>query len=175
MQENRKQYHKMFKTNMARINTIRDEFDQKTLDIRRVTRVVSGGKRFSFRTSVVVGNRKGRVGIGMANSSDVASSIDKAVKDAKKNLITVPIKNKSIPFEVEAKFSAAVIMLKPAKIGRGVIAGGPVRIVCELAGIENVTAKILSHTKNKLINACATIEALKKMKLTKIKETENNL
>lgn len=160
---------------MARINIIRDEFDQKTLDIRRVTRVVSGGKRFSFRTSVIVGNRKGRVGIGMANSSDVASSIDKAVKDAKKNLITVSMKNKSIPFEVEAKFSAAVIMLKPAKIGRGVIAGGPVRIVCELAGIENVTAKILSHTKNKLTNARATIEALKQLKLTKTKETTNNI
>lgn len=152
---------------MARINTIRDEFDQKTLDIRRVTRVVSGGKRFSFRTSVIVGNRKGMVGVGVANSSDVASSIDKAVKDAKKNLISVPMKSKSIPFEVEAKFSAAVVKLKPAKIGRGVIAGGPVRIVCELSGIENVTAKILSRTKNKLINALATIEALKKLNLTK--------
>jgi len=137
------------------------EFDQKTLDIRRVTRVVAGGKRFSFRTAIVIGNHAGQVGIGLANGLDVASSIDKAVRDARKNLILIPISNQTIPHEVAAKFSAARVILKPAKIGRGIIAGGPVRIVCELAGIENITAKILSKTKNKLNNALATIEALK--------------
>ncbi|MBI3458799.1 30S ribosomal protein S5 [Candidatus Azambacteria bacterium] len=145
-------------------NFMKTEFDQKTLDIRRVTRVVAGGKRFSFRTAIVVGNHDGQVGIGLANGLDVASSIDKAVRDAKKNLILVPRENQTIPYEVEAKFSSARVIFKPAKIGRGIIAGGPVRIVCELAGVENVTAKILSKTKNKLNNALAAIEAFKILK-----------
>ena len=153
---------------------MKTEFDQKTLDIRRVTRVVAGGKRFSFRTAIVIGNRDGQVGIGLANGLDVASSIDKAVRDAKKNLILVRRDNQTIPHEVEAKFSSARVIFKPAKIGRGIIAGGPVRIVCELAGIENVTAKILSKTKNKLNNALVAIEAFKLLKSSKVKVESKN-
>ena len=140
------------------------EFDQKVLDIRRVTRVVAGGKRFRFRASVVVGDRKGRVGVGVAKGADTSESIEKAVRAAKKDLIKVPINNGTIPYEVFGKFSAARVLLKPSKIGRGIVAGGAVRVVVSLAGISNVTSKILGTTSNKLNNARATLEALKKLK-----------
>lgn len=142
----------------------KSEFDQKTLDLRRVTRVVAGGKRFSFRATVVVGNRNGKVGVGLAKGNDVAKAIDKAVRLAKRELVIVPVTNKTIPHEIEAKFGSARVRLKPAPIGRGIIAGGPVRVVCELAGIENISAKILGGTKNKLTNALATLEALKSLR-----------
>lgn len=141
----------------------KSEFDQKTLDLRRVTRVVKGGKRFSFRATVVVGNRNGKVGVGLSKGIDVAQSIDKAVRLAKKKLIIVPLVNKTIPHEVYAKFGAAEVIMKPGTRGRGIIAGGPVRAVCELAGIENISAKIIGTTKNKLTNALAAIEALKQL------------
>lgn len=143
----------------------KSEFDQKVLDIRRVTRVVAGGKRFRFRATVVLGDRKGRVGVGIDKGADTSESIEKATRSAKRNLITVPIKNNTIPHEVIGKFSSAVVLLKPAKEGRGVIAGGPVRVVMSLAGIANVTSKILGTTTNKLNNARAAIEALKKLKV----------
>jgi len=144
----------------------KSEFDQKVLDIRRVTRVVAGGKRFRFRATVVIGDRKGRVGVGIDKGADTSESIEKATRNAKKNLITVSIKNKTIPHDVIGKFSSAVVLLKPASEGRGVVAGGPVRIVVSLAGIANVTSKILGTTTNKLNNARATIEALKKLSAT---------
>lgn len=138
--------------------------DQKVLDIRRVARVVAGGKRFSFRATVVVGNHGGRVGVGVAKGKDVSQSIDKAVEAAKKQMIDVPIVHGTIPHEVWAKHSSARVLLRPAKSGRGIIAGGSMRSVMSLAGIKDVSAKILGRTPNKLTNAMATIEALKKLK-----------
>jgi len=138
--------------------------DQKVLDIRRVARVVAGGKRFSFRATVVVGNRDGRVGVGVAKGKDVSQSIDKAIEVAKKRMIDVPIVRGTIPHEVWAKHSSARVLLKPAKSGRGIIAGGSVRSVLSLAGVKDVSAKIMGRTPNKLTNAMAAIEALKKLK-----------
>ena len=142
----------------------KSEFDQKVLDIRRTARVVKGGRRFSFRATVVIGNRTGKVGVGVGKGPDVSSAVEKAVNQAKKNTIKVVIsKHASIPHEVMAKTGSAVILLKPAPAGSGIIAGGPVRVVTDLAGIQNISAKILSRTTNKLNNARATIEALKKI------------
>ncbi|MDP1629504.1 MAG: 30S ribosomal protein S5 [bacterium] len=140
------------------------EFDQRVLDLRRVTRVVAGGKRFKFRATVVVGNRQGKVGVGVAKGADVSQAVEKAVHDAKKNLIIVPLIKNTIPHEVSAKYSAAKVLLKPALEGRGVIAGGAVRVICNLVGIKSISAKILGRTSNKLNNARATIEAFKKLK-----------
>jgi small subunit ribosomal protein S5 len=141
------------------------EFEQKLLDVRRTARMVAGGRRFSFRAVVIVGNKKGKVGVGVAKGADVSIAVDKAAKQAKKHLINVSTtESNSIPYKVEAKYSAAQVMLKPAAKGRGVIAGGTVRTICNLAGIENVTAKIIGRTNNKLNNAQATILALQKLK-----------
>ncbi len=143
----------------------RSEFDQKILDLRRTARVVAGGRRFSFRAAVVIGDRKGTVGLGLGKGGDVAGAIDKAVFQAKKSLIKIPLSDKkSIPHLVEAKFSAARVRLKPSSEGHGLIAGGPIRAIAELGGIRNMTAKIISRTPNKLNNARAAIEALKKFK-----------
>ncbi len=141
------------------------EFEQKLLDVRRTARMVAGGRRFSFRVVVILGNKKGKVGVGVAKGADVSIAVDKAVKQAKKNLIDVVItEDSSILYKIEAKYSAARVMLKPAAKGRGVIAGGTVRAICNLAGIENITAKIIGRTNNKLNNARATIKALEKLK-----------
>ena len=143
----------------------RQDLDQKVLDIRRTARVVAGGRRFSFRAAVVVGNRNGRVGLGMGKGSSVAEAVEKGVFQAKKQLITISLSGgKTIPHASEAKFSAARVLLKPAREGRGLVAGGPVRIIADLAGIKNLTAKLLGRTPNKLNNARATMEALKKLK-----------
>ncbi len=140
------------------------EFKEKVIDLRRVTRVMAGGKRFKFRATVVIGNEKGTVGIGIAKGMDVMQAVDKAKIDAKKHLIILKLKGKTIPHEVEAKFSAAKVLIKPAKEGHGLKAGGSVRIVLLLVGVRDATAKCLGGTKNKLTNAMATIEALKKLK-----------
>jgi small subunit ribosomal protein S5 len=145
----------------------KDEFQEQVLDLRRVTRVVAGGKRFRFRVTVAVGDGKGRVGVGVAKGSDVAQAVDKAKIAAKKEMIRVPIKNGTIPHEVTAKFSAARVLLRPARKGNGLLAGGAVRTVLALAGVSDITAKCLGTTKNKLTNALATIEALKKIKPAK--------
>lgn len=131
--------------------------------MRRVARVVAGGKRFSFRCTLVIGDGKNGVGIGIGKGLDVASSIDKARNDAKKNIFKVVIKGTSIPHEVSAKFSAARVILKPAKKGHGLKAGGAVRTVLLMAGIQDATAKCLGKTKNKLTTAMATLEALKQI------------
>lgn len=142
----------------------KSEFDQKVLDIRRTARVVSGGRRFSFRATVVIGNRNGKVGVGVGKGVDVASAVQKGTAQARKDIIALPLtKTKSIPHEVNAKFGAAKILLKPAAEGRGLIAGGPVRVVADLAGIRNLTAKIYGRTPNKLNNARAVIGALKQL------------
>lgn len=141
-----------------------DEFQEKTLDIRRVTRVVAGGKRMRFRVTMVVGDGKGRVGVGIAKGLDVAGAIDKAKTAARKNIFTIPLKGRTIPHEVEAKFSAARIRLKPAVEGHGLRAGGAARTVLSLAGVRDIVAKTLGRTPNKLTNALATMEALKMLK-----------
>ncbi len=142
----------------------KSEFEQRVLDIRRVTRVVAGGKRFRFRATVILGDHKGHVGVGVDKGADTSEAIEKASRVARKDLILVPIKNNTIPHEVTGKFSSAVVLLKPAGEGKGIVAGGPVRVIISLAGIINVTSKILGTTTNNLNNARATIEALKKLK-----------
>ncbi|MBI2003451.1 MAG: 30S ribosomal protein S5 [Parcubacteria group bacterium] len=142
-----------------------EEYDQKVLDIARVTRVTKGGKRFTFRAAIIIGNRQGMVGFGMGKGLDVAQSVDKASKQAKKNLIKVVLKEGTIPHWVEAKVGAAVVLLKPSSRGSGVRAGGPMRVIAKLAGIEDVSGKIISKTNNKINIAKATIEALKKLKI----------
>ncbi|PIY90817.1 MAG: 30S ribosomal protein S5 [Candidatus Nealsonbacteria bacterium CG_4_10_14_0_8_um_filter_35_10] len=140
------------------------EFETKLLDLDRVTRVTGGGKHLRFRALIVVGNKIGKVGIGVAKGSDVPQAIEKATKLAKKHLIEVPIVGDTIPHEVSAKFGAAKVLLKPQKKGRGLVAGGTVRVICNLAGIKNISSKVLGTTKNKINNAKATIVALKKLK-----------
>jgi len=138
----------------------RPEFDSKIISIRRVTRVVAGGRRFGFSVALVAGDHKGRVGVGTGKASDTALAIEKAMREAKKNMIRVPLSQEMmIPHEVEMKYCASVILLVPAK-GRGVAAGGAVRAVLELGGVTDVTGKILSRSKNQLNNARATIKAL---------------
>ena len=149
---------------MFRPRNEKSEYEQKLLDTARVTRVVAGGKRFRFRTVVAIGNKKGQVGIGVAKGQDMTLSVEKAAAQARKHLITVPMKSGTIPFEVEAKYGAAKVLLKPAPLGRGLKAGGVVRVLCNLAGLNNISAKILSKSGNKLNNARATIEAFMKLK-----------
>lgn len=142
----------------------KSEFRDKVLEVRRVTRVMAGGKRFSFRTTVVIGDGKGRVGVGIAKGLDVAASVEKAKRQAQKNLIKVVMKdNRTIPYDVEAKYGAARVRIKPARLNHGLIAGGSARVVLEMVGIKDISAKILGRTTNKLANAMATIEALKKL------------
>ncbi len=142
----------------------KDEFESKLLDLARVTRVSAGGRRFRFRTVVIVGNKQGKVGVGVAKGIDVAQAVEKATRLAKKNLIEVPIVKDTIPHQVDSKFGAARILLKPQRKGRGLVAGGTVRVICNLAGIKNISSKVLGRTSNKLNNAMATISALRKLK-----------
>lgn len=148
------------------------EADARLLDLARVTRVAAGGRRFRFRAVVVWGDKKGKVGVGVAKGSDVAQAIEKATRQAKKGAITVPIEKETIPHEVQAKFSASRVLLRPQTGGRGLVVGGPVRIICEFAGIRNISGKFLSKTHNKLNNAMATIAALKKLKSEKNKDAD---
>jgi len=142
----------------------KDEFDSKLLDLTRVMRMTAGGRRFRFRAGVVVGNMKGKIGFGVAKGKDVAQAVEKATRVAKKNIIVVPTVEETIPHPVEAKFGAAKVMLKPQRKGRGLVAGGTVRVICTMAGIRNISSKKLGRTSNKINNAKATIEALKKLK-----------
>lgn len=141
------------------------EYEQKLVDIRRVARIVAGGRRFRFRATVVIGNKKGKVGCGVAKGADVTDAVTKASARAKKNLINVSIINETIPHEVRHSFEGANVFLKPASKGTGVIAGGAVRAVVELAGIRNVLSK-MRGSSNKINNVQATILALKKLRAT---------
>jgi small subunit ribosomal protein S5 len=143
----------------------KDEFESRLLDLARVTRVRAGGRRFRFRALVIVGNKSGKVGLGVAKGSDASQAIEKATRLAKKNLIVVPIVKDTIPHEVLAKFGPAKVLLRPQKKGRGLKAGGTIRVICNLAGIKNISSKILGRTGNKINNAKATIEALKQLKI----------
>lgn len=148
---------------------VKDEYSTKLLDLARVTRVTGGGKRLRFRAVVIAGDKKSKIGIGIDKGRDVSQAVEKATNKAKKNMINVVIVEGTIPHQVEAKFGPARILLKPQKKGRGLVAGGSVRAICDLAGIKNVSAKLLSGSKNKLNNARVTIEALKKLKVRPIK------
>lgn len=136
----------------------------KVLDLRRVTRVVAGGKRFRFRALIIMGDEKGKIAIGIAKGIDVQAAIAKAKNAAMKNVMQVPLKGRTIPHEVLAKFSAAEVLIKPAKEGHGLKAGGAVRMVLSMAGVKDATAKCLGRTPNKLTNALATVEALKQLR-----------
>lgn len=152
-----------------RDSRVKPEFDQKIVSLRRVTRVMAGGRRFSFSVALVAGNRKGMVGVGMGKATDTPLAIEKAFRDARKNMITVnTTPEMSIPHDVEAKYSASVVKIMPAP-GKGILAGSSVRTVLELAGLKDVGAKLLSRSKNSANNAHVAVKALKKLETTKIR------
>ena len=156
----------MPKPNRRKFNRKKEkpEFDQQILDLARVTRVTKGGKHLSFRICVVIGNRKGKVGYGVAKGKDVQIGVEKAVNQAKKNMIDVPIINETVPHPITYKFKASTVFLKPAPKGSGLIAGGPVRALLDLAGVPNVSAKVMGKTKNKISIVKAVFEALQSFK-----------
>lgn len=139
------------------------EFEQKVVEVSRVTRVTSGGKRMRFRALIVIGDKKGKVGIGLRKGMDVAEAVNKAVNAAKKNMITLPLVNETIPHELKVKYNASRLILFPARPGTGVIAGGAIRSIMELAGVKNVISKMVGSS-NKVNNIKAVFEAFKKMK-----------
>lgn len=148
----------------GRPERVKPEFDQKIISIRRVTRVMAGGRRFSFSVAMVIGDKKGKVGVGIGKAGDTQLAIEKAVRDAKKHMITVSMnKEGHIPHDVHTKYASSEVMMLPAP-GRGLVAGSSVRTVLEHAGVKDVTAKIFSRSKNKLNNARAAVEALKLLK-----------
>jgi len=142
----------------------REEFESKLLDLARTSHTRAGGRKIGFRAVMVIGNKEGKVGVGVAKGRDVAQAVEKATRLAKKDLIEVPIILDTIPHEVSAKFGSAKVILKPQRKGRGLVAGGTVRVICTLAGIKNISSKILGRTGNKLNNARATIKALQELK-----------
>lgn len=155
-------------SNFKKRKTLRpkSEFDQKIIKIRRVTRVVKGGRRFSFSVAMVIGNKKGSVGVGVAKGADVALAIEKSVRKAKKDLVKLKLtKNQSIPYAVEKKYCSSIVKIFPAKEGQGLSAGSSAKNVLELAGITDVKSKIITRSRNKLNNAMATIQALKEFKI----------
>lgn len=139
------------------------DFEQKIVEIKRVTRVVAGGKRMRFRALVVIGDKKGKVGIGLRKGTDVSEAVNKAVNAAKKTMITVNIPNNTIPHEIKLKYKSSVVFLKPAAPGTGVIAGGSIRQVLDLVGVKNVLSKMLGSS-NKVNNVMATYLALSKLR-----------
>lgn len=150
-----------------------EEFEQKIVDLARVTRVMAGGKRMRFRACVVIGDKKGRVAVGLAKSADVSEAIAKAVEQAKKQVVNVQIIKGTIAHEIKYKYGAGLVLLKPAKQGSGIIAGGPVRIVLELAGLNNVVSKIMG-TNNPVTNVKCVIEALKSLKRIEFSQEKKN-
>lgn len=144
----------------ARAPKEKPEFDQQIVDLARVTRVTKGGKQMSFRCCVLIGDRKGQVGYGIQKGKDVQIAVEKAVRQAKKNLIRIPLVDETLPHMSLAKFKAAKVMLKPAPKGSGIIAGSVIRTVLEMAGIPNASSKMLGKTNNKINNVKATFEAL---------------
>lgn len=155
------------------IQEIKKEIESHVVEIKRVTRVVAGGKRMRFRALVVVGDRKGRVGIGVKKGVDVADAVGKATAQARKNMITVAIVSDTIPHIVQQKYKSANVLLKPAKPGSGIKAGGPVRAVVALVGIKNITSKMLGSA-NKISNVRAAYEALKRLHPPKFSEKTGN-
>lgn len=149
----------------------KSDYQDRLLEVRRVTRVMAGGKRFSFRAAVVVGDGRGKVGLGIGKGLDVMAAVEKAKRQGEKHLITVPlVERRTIPHEVDASYGAASIRLKPARRGHGLIAGSAARAVLELAGVRDVSAKITGRTKNKIANARAALAALASLHPRKTKE-----
>src|SRR3989344_6898590 len=146
----------------------KSEYEQKMIDLRRVARVVAGGRRFTFRAALVIGDLKGRVGFGLGKAVDTSQAIEKALREAKKNMVSVPLtKSGSIPHEGSAKYGSAKIILKPAREGKGLVAGGAAGIGVALAGGKDRSGKIISRGKNKMNNARATMEAIKNLQTRK--------
>ena len=150
------------------------EFEQHIADLARVTRVTRGGKQLSFRACVLIGDRKGRVGYGIQKGKDVQIAVEKAVKQAKKNIINVPTVFETIPHATAAKFKAAKCIIKPAPKGSGIIAGSVIRTVLELAGVPNASAKMLGKTNNKIANIKATFDALQSFKPAALAKAKKN-
>lgn len=142
----------------------KEEFESKLLDLARISHTRAGGKKLRFRATIVTGNKQGKVGLGVAKGADVALAVEKATRLSRKYLIDVPIVNETISHEISARFGAAEVLLRPQRKGRGLVAGGTVRVICALAGIRNISSKIIGRTGNKINNAKATILALKKLK-----------
>lgn len=147
------------------------EYEQKLLELARVTRVVKGGRRFRFRAVLVIGNRNGKVGIGIAKGADVSEAVRKAFNSGKKNMVQIRRHNNTIACLGEAKVGSAKVILKPAKSGRGIVAGGAVRSVVELAGIRDIVSKSLGSS-NKLNVARATVKALERIKILSGRESK---
>lgn len=143
------------------------EFEETVVQINRISKKTKGGNQMRFSALVVVGDKKGKVGVGLSKAPDVRNAIRKAITSAKRRMIEVPLNNNTIPYSVEEKFSAAKVLLKPAPAGSGIIAGGPMRVVLEAAGVRDAVGKILG-TKNKISNVYATLKALET--ISKIKE-----
>ncbi|HLD27422.1 MAG TPA: 30S ribosomal protein S5 [Patescibacteria group bacterium] len=152
------------KKNSFRKERAQSEFEQRIIDLARVTRVMAGGKRLRFRACVAIGDKRGRVGWSVAKGADVAIAVNKAVNKAKKNLFKLKLTGGTIPHQVVGKFKSSQVMLKPAVEGTGIIAGGAVRQILELAGVPNIYGKILTKTNNKISNIEATMKALKSLK-----------
>lgn len=150
---------------------VEKEFVEKVVQVNRVSKKTKGGNKIGFSVLVVVGDKKGRVGVGLGKAGDVSSAIAKATEYAKKHLITVPLRNSTIPHDVRVKRGAAEVLLKPAPAGSGVIAGGAVRSVVEAAGIRDISSKVLG-TSNQASNVYATLEALKKLRSVKSQTVE---
>ena len=138
------------------------EFEEEVLQVDRVTRVVKGGRRLSFRATVIIGNRKGKVAIGMGKSTEVAAAIKKAVSQAKKNILWVPIKNDTIPHEVKVKYKASRLLMLPASAGTGIKAGSSTRKILELAGVKNILSKRMGSS-NRINLAKAAMKALEEL------------
>ncbi|MEK7552539.1 MAG: 30S ribosomal protein S5 [Patescibacteria group bacterium] len=148
----------------ARGQAAGSELEHKMIEVRRVTRVVKGGRRFSFSALVVAGDRRGRVGVGLGKAGDISEAIEKGLRQAKKRMVTVPLtKTSSVPHQVSAKFGSSRVIIRPAP-NHGVVAGGAVRVILNLAGVRAVSGKIISPSKNKINNAKATIAALAELR-----------
>lgn len=149
------------------------EFEEKVIEVNRVVRVTKGGQRLRFRALVAIGNKKGKVGIGLGKSQEVAGAIKKAVRAAKKTLIEVQIVKGSIAHEIKIKYGSALLMLKPAPKGTSIIAGGTVRAIIALSGIQNIVSKTFGSA-NKINNAYATMEALSSLRQIQPKKEDSN-
>jgi small subunit ribosomal protein S5 len=148
-------------------------YDHRVIDIRRVVRVVKGGRRFRFRATVIVGDKKGAVGLGVAKGADVQQAVTKAQEAAKKDFIRVPLQKGTIPHEVKYRFRGAVVLLKPAPAGSGIIAGGPVRAVAALAGLQDLSSKLMgSHNAVNVVKAAlGAFQSLKTRRTVPITDT----
>lgn len=147
------------------------EYQQEVIDLARVTRVMAGGKRMRFRACIAIGDGAGRVGIGVAKGADVTIAINKASSKAKKYIVTVPMVNGTIPYQVKEKYGSAVVLIKPAPKGTGIKAGGSMRIIFSLAGVPNIVGKILGSS-NKINNVKASINAIKKLQYIEVKSKD---